>query len=163
MEGAPGPAATGGQRIYTLGHSSRTEEELLRILRARGIRYVVDVRRFPGSRRSPQFSREHLEQLLARHQLIYLGMGRKLGGFRKEGYETHLASDTFRQGIGELEETARKGPAAILCAEALWFRCHRRLIADELARRGWEVVHILSEERDMAHPRPRSDEAEPPP
>lgn len=150
----PGEAVRrGGGRVYTLGHSSRSEEEFLRILRSRGIRYVLDVRRFPGSRRNPQFSRESLEQVLVGNSFVYLGFGRSLGGFRKEGYESYLRTDAFRRGLEELEEVARKGTALVFCAEALWFRCHRRYISDELTRRGWEVVHILSEERDMAHPR----------
>lgn len=137
--------------VWTVGHSVRGERELLSLLGEHGIRYVADVRRFPGSRRHPQFSRENLESLFPEEGIIYLSMGRELGGFRKEGFERYMESSGFREGIDRLIGAAERGPTAVLCAEALYFRCHRRHIADELLRRGWRVIHILAEGRSVAH------------
>lgn len=141
----------GRTRIYTIGHSARSENEFLELLSAHGIRYVADVRRFPGSRRHPQFSGDNLERILPAHGMAYLPMGRELGGFRREGYEQYMQSEGFREGLDRIIGTAAKGPTAILCAEALYFRCHRRFLADELARRGFEVIHVVSEDRVLPH------------
>jgi len=148
-----------GRIIHTLGHSTRTEEEFLSLLRSHRIRYLADVRRFPGSRRNPQFSRENLERVLPGEGVAYIPMGRELGGFRKEGYEVYMHTEGFRKGVDRLMGVASRGPTAVLCAEAFFFRCHRRHIADELARLGWKVVHIVAEGRDLAHqPLPRQEE-----
>ena len=139
-------------RLYTIGHSTRSEEEFLDLLKRHKVRYLLDVRRFPGSRRNPQFSKENLEKVLAHENMVYLGLGQDLGGFRKEGYETYMNTQTFRRGIEELDRFAVRANSVILCAESLWFRCHRRHIADELVSRGWEVVHILGADRLVTHP-----------
>lgn len=138
-------------RGYTLGHSTRSEREFLRLVKGHDIRYLADVRRFPGSRRHPQFCRENLERILAREAVAYIPLGKELGGFRKEGYEAYMGTDGFQEGMGRLLDAAHRGPTAILCAEALYFRCHRRHISDELVRRGWSVIHIVSETRSLTH------------
>jgi uncharacterized protein (DUF488 family) len=139
-----GPAKT----IFTLGTSTRSGEEFLDILRARGIARVCDVRSFPGSRRYPQFSREHLAASLREAGLDYVWLGNELGGYRKEGYEAHMETEAFHAGLCELGRLAAEFPTAIVCAEALPWKCHRRYIARALEERGWDVVHVIDASRD---------------
>lgn len=141
--------------IFTLGHSTRQLAEFTGLLHSHAVSTLADVRRYPGSRRYPHFSRESLQQHLAGAGIVYLHLP-ELGGRREatpdspntawknaqfRGYADHMASPEFRGGIGQL--LAAKAPAAIMCAEAVPWRCHRQLIADELVRRGISVVHIL--------------------
>lgn len=137
-------------RIYSLGHSTRTQAELLRILQAWRVHRLVDVRRFPVSRRHPHFTRDALESACVRHAIEYVWMGEALGGFRQGGYETHLATHEFQDALARLETLARERATAFLCAEKEPTRCHRRFIARELERRGWHVVHILEETSAVA-------------
>jgi uncharacterized protein (DUF488 family) len=142
--------------VYTVGHSTRSPDELLKILRLAGVSAVIDVRSFPGSRRHPQFNRGELEQWLPDAGIEYLHLpelgGRRdpapdspNGGWRERGfrgYADHLASAEFAAGIDRLEQLAESRPTAVMCAEALWWRCHRRLIADVLTARDWDVEHL---------------------
>jgi uncharacterized protein (DUF488 family) len=137
-----------GKTIYTLGTSTRSSEEFLDILQARGIARVCDVRSFPGSRRYPQFSRELLAATLQEAGLDYVWLGKELGGYRKEGYKMHMETDLFRAGLSELERLAAEVPTVVVCAEALPWRCHRRFIAVALGERGWDVVHVIDASRD---------------
>ena len=130
-------------RVFSLGHGARSPETFYRLLAAWGIRRLVDVRRFPRSRRHPHFSRDALEPGCASHAVEYVWMGDLLGGFREGGYEAHLATGEFARGLERLEQLARERPTAFLCAERDPARCHRRFIARELERRGWEVVHVI--------------------
>ena len=132
--------------IYTLGSSTRTKEEFLRLLQHFGIRKVADVRRFPTSR-FQHFQQENLREVLWEVGVDYVHLGKELGGYRSGGYQSHLASSSFREGLERLEREARTKPTAILCAERFPWKCHRRFIGVELARRGWRVVHIIDEER----------------
>lgn len=142
--------------IWTIGHSTRSIEEFLATLRAHGIETVVDVRRFPGSRRLPQFGSAALESELADRDVDYRWIG-ELGGRRQpdpespndawrhsafRAYADHMATEEFAAGLFELEMIASGSRSAIMCAEALWWRCHRRLIADALTSLGYEVRHI---------------------
>jgi uncharacterized protein (DUF488 family) len=142
--------------VYTVGHSTRSRDELLEILRAAEIGAVADVRSFPSSRRHPQFNRGALEQWLPEAHVDYLHFG-ELGGRRNpvpgshnegwrergfRGYADYMASPEFAAGIDRLETLARAKATAVMCAEALWWRCHRRLIADVLTVRGWDVRHL---------------------
>jgi uncharacterized protein (DUF488 family) len=137
---AANPRATG--RIYTLGTDRRSEEDFVEILLAYDIRALIDVRSFPKSR-IPIFTRENLIQLLDRQGIRYHFLGKQLGGFRKGGYVSHLVTDDFRQGIDHLESIARADTAAIVCAERFPWKCHRKWIAMELKKRGWQVEHII--------------------
>jgi uncharacterized protein (DUF488 family) len=142
--------------IYTVGHSTRSQAELLEVIA--DIAVLVDVRSFPGSRRHPQFNREALARWLRAAGIEYLHLpelgGRRRpqpdspnGAWRERGfraYADHLASPEFARGIERLEVLARQKPTAVMCAEALWWRCHRRLIADWLVAHGWEVRHLGS-------------------
>jgi uncharacterized protein (DUF488 family) len=147
-------------RIYSIGHSNRSLEELIDLLSRHGVGVLVDVRRFPGSRRLPQFNRTALEAGLARAGLGY-EWGEALGGRRNEearsdspnhgltnagfrAYADYMLTDRFRDAVDRLIERARERPAAMMCAEAVYWRCHRRLISDHLLARGITVQHILS-------------------
>lgn len=132
-------------RVFSLGHGARSPEAFGRVLKAWGIRRLVDVRRFPRSRRHPHFSRDALEPGCGARGIEYVWMGDLLGGFRTGGYEAYLRTAEFARGIERLEALARDRPTAFLCAERDPARCHRRFIARELERRGWSVVHVLDE------------------
>lgn len=136
-----------GKRIFTLGTSTRTIREFLEVLTAWEIRRICDVRSFPTSRRYPQFSREALSSHLEERGLDYRWMGELLGGYRKGGYRAHMETPEFRKGIEELEKAAEETATAVVCAELLPWKCHRRFIAEVLESRGWEVVHVLDANR----------------
>jgi uncharacterized protein (DUF488 family) len=133
--------------IYTVGTSTRSPEEFLALLRRYGIRAVVDVRRFPSSRRYPHFNRAALAAWLGEAGVTYHYLGDKLGGYRPGGYEGFTRTKTFQEGISELAALALKEPTAILCSERFPWKCHRRFIAQHLAACGWEARHILDEKR----------------
>ncbi len=152
--------------IWTIGHSTRSWEDFLALLRLHGIKAIADVRRFPGSRRYPWFSSEAMAGVLPRTDIQYLWIP-QLGGRRKarpgspnggwrnaafQGYADHMASDEFKAGLAQLVALASSHRTAMLCAELLWWRCHRRLISDLLQHRGWTVLHILDESTPKSHP-----------
>jgi uncharacterized protein (DUF488 family) len=143
------------KRIYTIGHSTRSLEEFIALLTENGVTRLADVRRFPGSRRYPHFSGESMQQTLPEHRIAYEHFD-SLGGRRKpasdsenaaweneqfRGYADHMATDEFRAAIRRLLESDRD--TAVMCAEAVPWRCHRNLLADDLLRRGVEVIHII--------------------
>lgn len=156
-------------RIYTVGHSTRTLEDLVEVLRAAGISAVADVRRFPASRRHPQFGRDTFAAGLAEKGLRYVWLGEALGGRRKallrpeespnrawqvaafRNYADAMTTPEFLAGIADLEALARETPTAFLCAERLWWQCHRRLISDFLLVRGWTVIHLHDRETAREH------------
>ena len=151
--------------IWTIGHSTRSIEELISALRAHAIETVVDVRRFPGSRRLPQFGTAALAAALADHEIGYrwieaLGGRRRTApdspndGWRNDAfraYADHMATEEFATGLGELEMIAAGSRTAIMCAEVLWWRCHRRLIADALTALAHEVRHIRDASEAEVH------------
>ncbi|MDI6873883.1 DUF488 domain-containing protein [Candidatus Solincola sp.] len=157
MDGTP--EATASKRIFTLGTSTRTLEEFLDVLAAWGIKRVCDVRSFPTSRRYPHFSREALSSYLEDKGLGYRWMGNLLGGYRKGGYRAHMETPEFRKGIEELERAAAEMPSAVVCAELLPWKCHRRFIAEALQSRGWEVVHVIDARRSWTPSRSGSQAA----
>jgi uncharacterized protein (DUF488 family) len=142
--------------IWTVGHSVRALDEFLALLAAYDIELVVDVRRFPGSRRLPQYAAPALEASLTEHGIAYWWLP-ALGGRRRpepdspndawrhpafRGYADHVASEEFAEGLFELLMMAEGLRTVVMCAEVLWWRCHRRIIADVLVSLGAEVVHI---------------------
>jgi uncharacterized protein (DUF488 family) len=152
-------------RIYTAGHSTRSAEEFLELLHAWGVRRVVDVRRYPGSRRHPHFSREQLDPALARAGIAYVHAV-ELGGRRTpapdspnsawrsasfRAYADHMGSAPFQEWLERLIGWAAGGDTAIMCAEAVPWRCHRQLIADALVARGVEVLDITAPDRATPH------------
>lgn len=147
-------------RLYTIGHSTRSAAELIELLRAERIDLLVDVRRFPRSRRHPQFNIESLpgvvrDSAICYHHLEPLGGRRKRSltadaspntGWNVEGfrsYADYAMTVPFRRALDSLLDLAQDRTGAIMCAEALWWQCHRRIISDYLLVRGIEVIHIL--------------------
>ena len=152
--------------IWTIGHSTRSGEEFSEILLAHEIKVLVDVRSFPGSRRYPQFNREVLAASLAKLGIEYRHEPR-LGGRRKpradshntawknvsfRAYADHMESEEFRRGVEELLEVAADARTAVMCAEAVWWRCHRSLISDYLKAEGQTVLHIIDQKKAEEHP-----------
>ncbi len=130
-------------KFYTVGHSNRSFDDFCDILKHYGIQLVVDVRRFPESSKFPHFNRENLEVELDRCGIEYLYLGDLLGGYRDGGYEEYMKTEDFKLGLGKLLFWGIDGKTAILCAEKLWHKCHRKFIADRLVELGHEVWHII--------------------
>lgn len=145
--------------VFTIGHSNQTLEAFVALLQTHGIEVLVDIRRFPGSRRLPQFNRENLEAALAEAGIRYVWM-EALGGRRPKrkdfdspnvglrndsfrNYADYMLTDEFRAGMNELEALAADKRTAIMCAESVFWRCHRRLVSDDLVARGGTVDHIF--------------------
>jgi uncharacterized protein (DUF488 family) len=159
-------------RIYSIGHSTRTLDELIAALQAHRIATLVDIRAFPMSRRLPHFNRESLERELPKHGIAYVWM-KELGGRRKkmrdDSPNTGLRNDSFRnyadymltpefaQAIERLLMLAEQSNTAIMCAERLYFQCHRMLVSDYLTAHGHIVLHIDDDKRP---PRPHKLMAE---
>lgn len=153
-------------RIWTIGHSTRTLEEFLGLLAQHGITAIADVRRHPGSRRLPWFASEALAASLRAADIEYAWIP-QLGGRRRprpgssntgwrnasfQGYADHLDSAEFAEGLEHALELAGRRATALMCAEGVWWRCHRALISDVLKLRGFEVLHILDGGEPKPHP-----------
>lgn len=146
--------------LYTIGHSTRSLEELVSALRAHEIQTLVDIRAFPMSRRLPQFNNDSLEQSLPAAGIRYVSM-KALGGYRKKvleesphialrnqsfrNYADYMLTPEFEQAISELLVLAKTSRTAYMCAERPYFRCHRMLVSDWLTAHGHEVLHIDAE------------------
>ncbi len=140
--------------VYTVGHSNRQLKEFLAILERYSIDLVVDVRRFPTSRKFPHFSRDSLAAALQAMGVSYVWLGDLLGGFRSGGYEKYTETDDFARGMARLVELVESGrTVAVMCRERLWFKCHRRFIADKLVEMGYVVIHIIDLDRTYRHKR----------
>ncbi|MEP6717756.1 MAG: DUF488 domain-containing protein [bacterium] len=161
-------AAAAGQdrHVWTIGHSTRSAEEFNKILAARKIEALIDVRSFPGSRRYPQFNKQQLASTLPEIGVDYFHFP-ELGGRRQtrkdsrntawknqsfRGYADHMETKEFQQGLERLMEISGAKRTAVMCAEALWWRCHRSLISDFLKARGVTVIHILDATNEQPHP-----------
>jgi putative glutamine amidotransferase len=130
------------KEIFTLGTSKRSIEEFTNILKHYEIEEVIDVRRFPTSKLE-WFKKENLERELREHGFSYIWMGEELGGYRSPNYEAYMSSEEFNEGLRKLIRRALIKRAAIICAEIVPWRCHRRFISSALADKGWRVRHIL--------------------
>ena len=153
--------------LFTVGHGTRSVEELVAVLQSGDICRVVDVRRHPGSRRHPHLGRANLETALPAAGIAYDWQGETLGGRRSripgsphtawrnasfQGYADHMDTDEFRTALTALlEETVDGARTAVLCSETLWWRCHRRLIADAAVLLGFDVTHLLSASEHRPH------------
>ena len=152
--------------IYTIGHSTRSLEEFLAIVTSFKLEVLVDVRRYPHSRRHPHFNTDELKKALFQVGVKYEYLGDSLGGFRSkrkdsrhlglressfQGYADHMESAEFARGLERLEAVAHERRTAVMCAEAQWVQCHRRLLADKLLVRGARVLHIRSDGRQEQH------------
>ena len=152
--------------LYTIGHSTRTFDELVSALRTHGITTLVDIRAFPMSRRLPHFNRESLEQALAEQGIHYVWM-KALGGYRKatgknsphtalrnasfRNYADYTLTREFEHAAAELIQMADHSPTAYMCAERVYFRCHRMIVSDWLVAHGHEVRHIDAEGPTRPH------------
>ena len=154
-------------RIWTIGHSTRKIEDFIAALEAHRIKLLVDVRSLPGSKRYPQFNKEALGKSLQEHGIRYEHFA-ELGGRRKpkpdsrntawrnasfRGYADYMETEEFHKGVRRLLDLANEaGRTAIMCAEAVWWHCHRALISDYLKAQGIEVTHIVDANKNEPHP-----------
>ena len=151
--------------MWTVGHSTRSLEEFIDLLHGFGIALLADVRRFPGSRRHPHFGSEALAASLRGAGIDYLHLP-ALGGRRRprpdspngvwrnlafRGYADHMASAEYREAFDAVQARARERPTALMCAERLWWQCHRSMLADDLVLHGWDVRHILEPGKSAPH------------
>ena len=152
--------------VWTIGHSTRSAAEVITLLQAHGIELLADVRRFPASRRHPQFNRDVLESSMPAAGIRYTSL-EQLGGRRSvrkdshntawrnasfRGYADYMETETFARAIEQLMRHACEQRTAVMCAEQAWQQCHRGLIADYLKARGVEVRHILGDGSMEPHP-----------
>lgn len=152
--------------IWTFGHSTRSTEEFIQALQSFGIEVLADVRRYPGSRKYPQFNVAALEEYLPAAGINYKPMP-ALGGRRKprpdsrntvwrsesfRGYADYAETEEFGEALEELKQVAKEKRTAYMCSEAVWWRCHRAIISDCLKEQGWLVMHIMKEEVATEHP-----------
>ncbi len=152
--------------IWTIGHSTRPIEEFLGLLAEYHIQAIADVRSFPGSRKYPQYGKEALAATLPENEIGYRWLP-MLGGRRRvapdspntawrnasfRGYADYMMTPQFTQGLDELLTLAARSRTALMCSEAVWWRCHRSMVADALCVAGVEVVHILGAKHTAAHP-----------
>ncbi|MBS0213796.1 MAG: DUF488 domain-containing protein [Proteobacteria bacterium] len=151
--------------LWTIGHGTRPWEDFLDLLRQADIAVLADVRRFAGSRHNPQFSRDALPAELRAAGIDYLPLP-GLGGRRKalpdspntawrveafRAYADHMGSAEYTDARTALMATASARRTCVMCAETLWWRCHRRLIADDFSARGWRVLHLLARGKTQSH------------
>lgn len=145
-------------KLYTIGHSDKPLDQFIRLLKSHEIEQVVDVRTIPGSRHNPQFNKADLSKRLRNRGIGYRHM-KQLGGLRHakadsqnlgwenlsfRGFADYMVTPEFAKAIKKLKAIARKKRTAIMCAEAVPWRCHRSLIADALTHQHWKVFHIMS-------------------
>jgi len=142
--------------VYSIGHGTATAEAFVRTLADAGVRSLADIRSAPGSRRNPQFGASALRDTLAAAGIEYVHLvglggrrapradsphtGLRVAAFR--GYADHMATDEFRDDYARLQDLARVVPTAFMCAETLWWKCHRRVLADRMVADGWTVVQL---------------------
>ncbi|MDQ3954846.1 MAG: DUF488 domain-containing protein [Actinomycetota bacterium] len=154
--------------LYTVGHGARSLAEFAAALESVGLSKLVDVRRYPFSKRHPHFAKEALAKSLAERGIAYEWWGDELGGRRDpvtgpsrhqgwrndsfQAYADYMDTSDFREALNRLLDLVRKERVAVMCAETLWWRCHRRLIADAAALAGTEVLHIFDERTIKEHP-----------
>lgn len=156
--------------FYTLGHSTRESDELVSLIHHYGVELLVDVRAFPRSRRNPQFNKERLRYFLSPYGIAYKWMGKRLGGYRKKSeglgknspnkgwktegfrvYADYMLTSRFQEAARKLMELVMEKRLALMCAEKLYWRCHRRLISDYLVSQGYEVWHIVNQDQLQKH------------
>jgi len=152
--------------IYTIGHSTRSLEEFVKMLQSFYITALVDIRHYPGSRKFPHFNKESLAASLQEVGIRYTHL-EALGGRRKvqkdsknsrwrndsfQGYADYMETEAFEKAAAKLEAIASEQPTAYMCAEAVWWRCHRSMVSDYLKAKGWKVLHIMRTDKADEHP-----------
>lgn len=154
------------KKLWTIGHSTHSFDEFMAMLQSFNIELLVDIRSFPGSRKFPQFNKENLEKSIPEHNIEYTHL-LKLGGRRKmkpdsdntiwhnasfRGYADYMETAEFKEGLETLKELAVQKRTAIMCSEAVWWRCHRSMVSDALKAQGWKVMHIMGVDKEQEHP-----------
>lgn len=152
--------------IFTIGHSNHTFEEFLEMLKAFDIEVLADIRRYPGSRKYPQFNKDSLQITIPENGIEYIHF-EDLGGRRKvqpnshntawrldsfKGYADYMETEEFKKAVEKLEKVASEKRVAYMCSEAVWWSCHRSLVSDYLKNEGWNVQHIMSKTKSDEHP-----------
>lgn len=152
--------------IYTIGHSTHSINDFVEMLQSFGIKTLADIRRFPSSRKYPQFNKDNLDEALKHNGISYTYF-EDLGGRRKvqkgsansrwrnasfRGYADYMETTDFEKAVTRLEAIALKHPTAYMCSEAVWWRCHRSLVSDYLKAKGWTVLHIMAAGKAEEHP-----------
>src|SRR5947209_18028786 len=152
--------------IYTIGHSTRSIDEFLNLLKNFNIQLLADIRNYPGSKRFPQFNKEQMEIYLPENGIGYIHF-KDLGGRRKplinshntawrnsafRGYADCMETEPFKKAVVSLETHAYQKRTAIMCSEAVWWSCHRSLLSDYLKYKGWKVWHIMDINKATEHP-----------
>lgn len=152
--------------IFTIGHSTRTTRELMKILKAYDIEVLIDIRHYPGSRAFPHFGKARIKQNLKRNGIEYIHLI-ELGGRRKadkasglnegwrspqfRGYADYMQTEEFKEGLKDLIQIARRKVSVIMCSEAVPWRCHRSMVGDALILHGFQVIDIFSETQAREH------------
>jgi len=152
--------------IWTIGHSTRTEHTFLELLQSFGIKTLVDIRRYPGSRKYPHFNADNLAAFLTQNKIRYISIT-ELGGRRKaksnsintgwrldafKGYADYMETEEFKEAAQKLQNIALYSSTAYMCSEAVWWSCHRALVSDYLKVSGWKVMHIMGKTEATEHP-----------
>lgn len=158
--------------IYTIGHSAHSIEDFIGMLHSTGVELVADIRSFPGSRKFPHFNKYFLEAYLKLAKIDYLHFP-DLGGKQKydkdaeedtdkglSGYAAYMESSAFRIAIKQLQYEASKKLTAYMCAEAVWWQCHRRFVSDHLKAEGWKVLHIIGPGKLQEHVYPKEENSQ---
>jgi uncharacterized protein (DUF488 family) len=152
--------------IYTIGHSIHSLDDFIEMLKSFNVKFLADIRRFPGSKKYSWFNKENLEKILPENTIEYIHL-EELGGRRKvqpgsinsrwrnesfRGYADYMQTSEFVTAVEKLERIARKKTTAFMCSEAVWWRCHRSMVSDYLKARGWKVEHIMNVGKIEEHP-----------
>lgn len=156
----------GTHTLYTIGHSTHSVGDFIAMLQSFEVEALADIRRFPGSRKYPDFNKVFLAAKLQKNGIRYIHL-EGLGGRRKalpnssntrwrnesfRGYADYMETPEFEKAVAELEIIAREQTTAMMCAEAVWWRCHRALVSDYLKAKGWTVRHIMAASKAEEHP-----------
>jgi len=154
--------------FFTIGHSNRSLSEFISLLKRYNIEILIDVRRWPTSKKYPHFNYDVLKEKLEREGIRYLWLGKELGGYRRAGlgdespnkawsslgfrnYADHTLSEEFKTGINRILRYAARWNVAYMCAEKFYWRCHRRIISDYLVAKGHQVTHIIDLQETRKH------------
>ncbi|MCM8792562.1 MAG: DUF488 domain-containing protein [Candidatus Omnitrophica bacterium] len=132
--------------VYTIGTSNRLPLEFVELLKHYKIQVLVDIRRFPTSK-FEHFKKENVSRFLKENGIDYLYLGKELGGYRTEGYENYMKTESFRQGLEKLKDLAKDKTMAIFCSERFAFRCHRRFVGFALMASGYKIIHIIDKDK----------------
>lgn len=153
-------------KIWTIGHSTRDLDVFVEMLQSFSIKQLVDIRSLPGSNKFPQYNQEAFSKSLEKNGIKYSYL-KKLGGRRKpsaestntiwrnksfRAYADYMDTDSFSEGLNKLEELAKQENTAMMCSEAVWWRCHRSMVSDKMKSEGWKVMHIMDVGKATEHP-----------